>query len=73
MPDWSPVRTFGGYHKQAADTRSGQVERVAASACGCASGCGVHGHAHADAWGAAVPVSDLRSFWGALGCSCWMV
>jgi hypothetical protein len=73
MPDWSPVRTFGGYHKQTADARSGQVERVAASACGCASGCGVHGHAHADAWGATVPVSDLRTFWGALGCSCWMV
>lgn len=73
MPDWSPVRTFGGYHKQTADARSGQVERVAASACGCSSGCGVHGHAHADAWGATVPVSDLRTFWGALGCSCWMV
>jgi predicted amidohydrolase YtcJ len=73
MPDWSPVRTFGGYHKQAANAGSAPVERVAASACGCASGCGVHGHAHANAWGAAVPVSDLRSFWGALGCSCWAV
>jgi predicted amidohydrolase YtcJ len=73
MPDWSPVRTFGGYHKQAAGARTEPVERVAASACGCAKGCGVHGHAHANAWGAAVPVSDLRSFWGALGCSCWAV
>jgi hypothetical protein len=73
MPDWSPVRTFGGYQKQAANAPSAPVERVAASACGCASGCGVHGHAHANAWGAALPVSDLRSFWGALGCSCWAV
>src|SRR3954453_14121879 len=38
MPDWSPVRTFGGYQKAAA-ARSLTVERVAASACGCASGC----------------------------------
>jgi hypothetical protein len=73
MPDWSPVRTFGGYHKQAAAARSGPVERAASSACGCGTGCGVHGHAHANAWGAAVPVSDLKSFWGALGCSCWAV
>jgi hypothetical protein len=22
-------------------------------------------------WSARLPVRDLRSFWGALGCSCW--
>ncbi len=74
MPDWSPVRTFGGYHKQAAGPRRAEVvEQVAASACGCATACNVHGHAHASAWGAQAPVSDLRTFWGALGCACWAV
>lgn len=68
MPDWSPVRTFGGYQKRA----EAQGSRYAfAAGCGCASACGVHGHAHAGALAAAVPASDERSFWGALGCSCW--
>ncbi len=69
MPDWSPVRTFKGY----AAWGDAQQQRVAASQCGCASSCGVHGHAHAQAWGSAVPASDLKSFWGALGCACWAV
>lgn len=70
MPEWSPVRTFGGYQKQAGgDTAATR----AASACSCTRTCAVHGHDHARAWGAAVPASDLRSFWGALGCACWAV
>jgi hypothetical protein len=74
MPDWSPVRTFGGYHKQASGPRRADAaERVAASACSCDAACGVHGHGHAAAWGSNAPVSDLRSFWGTLGCSCWAV
>jgi predicted amidohydrolase YtcJ len=70
MPDWSPVRTFGGYHKQAA----GQIEQSVrrAGTCGCASACNVHGHDHASAWSASVPTTD-RGFWGALGCACWAV
>lgn len=69
LPDWSPVATFGGYQK-----RSGtRVERAAAASCGCASACGVHGHDHASAWASAPPVSDQKSFWGALGCLCWAV
>jgi hypothetical protein len=35
--------------------------------------CGVHGHDHARAWSGRLPVSDLKSFWGALGCACWAV
>ena len=74
MPDWSPVRTFGGYHKSAPPTPNAlAAERVAAASCGCATACGVHGHAHASAWGAAVPTADARSFWGVLGCACWAV
>ena len=68
MPDWSPVRTFGGYQRRAGmDGR----KYAFAAACGCASACGVHGHAHASALAATVPVRDEGSFWGALGCSCW--
>ncbi len=69
MPDWSPVRTFGGYQKRAA---ADEARKYAfAAACGCASACGVHGHSHAAALAAASPARDERSFWGALGCSCW--
>mgnify|MGYP002652767503 CR=1 FL=1 len=50
-----------------------RLAKVAASSCGCASGCGVHGHDHARSWGAGLPVGDLKSFWGALGCACWAV
>jgi predicted amidohydrolase YtcJ len=74
MPDWSPVRSFGGYHKHAAGPRRAEAaERVAAADCSCGTACSVHGHAHASAWGSTAPVSDLRSFWGALGCACWAV
>jgi hypothetical protein len=72
MPDWSPVRHYGGYQsrlRSEAVQDSGTFARLAA-ACGCGTTCGVHGHAHA--WARAeAPVHDQRSFWGALGCSCW--
>jgi len=67
MPDWSPVNAFGGYHLSAAKPNT--ASRFAA--CDCASSCNVHGHSHASAWRSNMPVSDLRSFWGALGCSCF--
>jgi hypothetical protein len=52
--------------------RQGVAQRLARS-CGCASACGIHGHDHAAAWSAKLPVSDLKNFWGALGCACWAV
>jgi hypothetical protein len=73
MPDWSPVRTFGGYAAWGDSGAGGAVARAAVSACGCASSCGVHGHDHARAWASDAPVSDLKTFWGALGCACWAV
>lgn len=88
MPDWSPVRRFGGYagwgEKQGTsraalkelEKRQLQQKRERqqqAAACGCANNCNVHGHQHADSWGSKAPVSDLKSFWGALGCACWAV
>ena len=67
MPDWSPVATFGGYHRDpAADTKI-------AGACGCASACQVHGHHHAKALGGTVPAADVQTFWGSFGCGCWAV
>jgi predicted amidohydrolase YtcJ len=76
MPDWSPVRAFGGYAAWGDGAGAGRQaiqRRAAAAACGCAHACSVHGHDHATAWSAKLPVADLASFWGALGCSCWAV
>lgn len=74
MPDWSPVRTFGGYAGWG-DAAGGQpaLQRRAAASCGCASHCGIHGHDHATAWSSRLPIADLKGFWGALGCACWAV
>jgi hypothetical protein len=69
MPDWSPSGFFGGYQKRAESSAASKY--AFAAACGCASACNVHGHAHAKSWAANVPVSDVTSFWGAIGCSCW--
>ncbi|MDG2524230.1 amidohydrolase [Stenotrophomonas sp. HITSZ_GD] len=77
MPDWSPVRRFGGYAAWGEPEGAGRRSRAAQSArqpaCGCDSACHVHGHAHARAWAARVPTDDLSGFFGALGCSCWAV
>src|SRR5262249_30759514 len=75
MPDWSPVRTHGGYagwRDPDRAARPGSHRRLALS-CGCPNICQVHSHDHATAWSSRLPVSDLKSFWGVLGCSCWAV
>ena len=64
MPDWSPVRRFGGYQQRR------QTPFARAVSC-CANACGVHGHDHARAWAANTPAGQDRGFWGALGCACW--
>jgi predicted amidohydrolase YtcJ len=77
MPDWSPVRRFGGFagwkNATGAEGAPAPLQKVAAAGCGCASGCGVHGHDHLRAWSGNAPTSDLKGFWGALGCACWAV
>ena len=73
MPDWSPVRRYGGYAGWGEDKKADTLHRTAAASCGCGTSCGVHGHSHATAWSSKLPISDLKSFWGALGCSCWAV
>jgi hypothetical protein len=74
MPDWSPVRSFGGYGAWAeSSSKTLAVRAHAMQMCACAKACAVHGHDHARAWSSRLPVSDLGSFWGALGCACWAV
>jgi predicted amidohydrolase YtcJ len=75
MPDWSPVRTFGGYAAWAAPegARQAALHRKLAVSCDCANACSVHGHDHARAWSGKLPIADLKSFWGALGCACWAI
>ena len=73
MPDWSPVRRYGGYRAWAQKDGAPLQGAVRSSACACARACAVHGHRHGAGAGANVPVADLKSFWGALGCACWAV
>jgi predicted amidohydrolase YtcJ len=75
MPDWSPVRTFGGYGAwgDAKATGKSELGQKLAMSCGCANACNVHGHNHAAAWSTRLPIADLQSFWGVLGCACWAV
>lgn len=75
MPDWSPVRSFGGYAGWG-DAEGAPLQKAlrhAAMSCACANNCSVHGHQHATAWSSKLPIADLKSFWGALGCACWAV
>ncbi|MEJ1969131.1 MAG: amidohydrolase [Rhizomicrobium sp.] len=68
MPDWSPVRHYGGYGAWADPA----IARNVAAHCACAHECNVHGHDHARAWSSGQPAGDLAGFWGALGCACWV-
>jgi predicted amidohydrolase YtcJ len=77
MPDWSPVRTFGGYQARRIAGQTSSVAREGLGAtlrslCACAKACTLHGHDHARALDAA-PAADASAFWGLLGCSCWAV
>jgi len=70
-PTWSPVRKFGGYWRATENRNapSHQPLQAKSAACTCTNSCGMHGHSHA--WVLDVPVKDKKSFWGALGCSCF--
>ncbi len=74
MPDWSPVHKYGGFAAWKQGGESGApLQQVAATGCGCARSCSVHGHDHRRAWMGEAPTSDYKGFWGALGCACWAV
>ncbi len=70
-PGWSPVNATASPAQRAAS----QAQTQFARAChdGCTNGCGLHGHDHGIAWNNPIPARDLKSFWGALGCSCFAV
>lgn len=68
-PDWSPIAAYGG---AATDLQStSPMERACHEGCG--NQCSLHGHGHGIAWTTPLPVDDKKSFWGALGCSCFAV
>jgi hypothetical protein len=71
MPDWSPVRAFGGYGAWASSSAQAQAMLINKSARNGAHSCAVHRHGDAAVSSARLPISDVKSFWGALGCSCW--
>jgi predicted amidohydrolase YtcJ len=74
MPDWSPVRGFGGYGSWAEAGGKVAAQRAHLTLmCGCGNACSIHRRDHARPWSSEIPVSELRSFWGALGCTCWAV
>jgi predicted amidohydrolase YtcJ len=58
MPDWSPIRSFGGYQRR-------EVDRAHAKRCP------VHRHAHASDVRLPVHSKHTAGFWGALGCGCF--
>lgn len=68
-PTWSPVKKFGGHWRASENRNAPSFQPLQNTSCACSSSCHMHGHQHA--WMADVPVSDKRSFWGALGCSCF--
>jgi predicted amidohydrolase YtcJ len=73
MPDWSPVRRFGGYGAWGDQSTEKEDRRKLAMSCDCANACNIHSHNHAVAWSGKLPIADLRAFWGVLGCACWAV
>jgi hypothetical protein len=56
MPDWSPVRIYGGYQRPANSH---------------ANACRVHGHDYPAAGRIPVSMEDAAPFWQALGCGCF--
>lgn len=70
-PSWSPVNIEPSPGMRASTGNAAEL----ALAChdGCANHCGLHGHDHKIAWTNPIPARDLKSFWGALGCSCFAV
>ncbi len=73
MPDWSPVRTFGGYGGWAdrlPPASSASLRRDTIAGHSCLPSCGILGHAHSR-----TVLSRTRAsrdaFWGPLGCACW--
>lgn len=71
-PGWSPVDMYGGaYNPRKAVSGALNGQHSDACQASCNHRCGLHGHQHQIAWNNPLPVSDIKAFWGALGCSCF--
>lgn len=72
-PDWSPVKRFGGQWRLSENRHAPSLQALQSNSamCACTNSCGMHGHSHA--WMMDIPINDQdkKSFWGALGCSCF--
>jgi hypothetical protein len=71
LPDWSPVKQYGGYYSA---TQKGLIDAssaVTAQVHCCAGSCTIHGHDHNQARFSPIPVNNYSAFWGAFGCSCF--
>lgn len=69
MPDWSPVRHYGGYQGATLAQASAAFAAAHHHAHDEANACSVHRHSHAAHH--AAPTREFQGFWGALGCSCF--
>ena len=70
-PSWSVNAHLASPAQRAAPLEPAPLT-MRGCADGCGNACGLHGHRHGIAWANPLPVRDARSFWGALGCSCFM-
>jgi predicted amidohydrolase YtcJ len=72
MPDWSPVRTFGGYGGWGErHSNAGAVTDPAFTSSSIARPCMIHGHQHGASRSRGLSMSDFSAFWGPAGCGCW--
>jgi predicted amidohydrolase YtcJ len=69
-PSWTPVGAFASPGMRTAAVEA-PVHHARSCHDGCANACTLHNHDHRIAWHNPIPVADLKSFWGALGCTCW--
>jgi predicted amidohydrolase YtcJ len=78
LPEWSPVKAYGGYYDPSKQTgmansyaRKTVANPVVSAVHLCAGSCNVHGHNHNFARLGNLPINNFTAFWGALGCSCF--
>jgi hypothetical protein len=72
MPDWSPVRTFGGYGGWGERrSNAGAVADHAFTGSSIARPCMIHGHQHGAPRSRGRSFADFSAFWGPSGCACW--
>jgi predicted amidohydrolase YtcJ len=71
-PSWSVNANLSSPAQRRAPLEPASIAMRACSD-GCGNACGMHGHNHGVAWANPIPVQHSSAFWGALGCSCFMV